>query len=499
MSNLYTCAFLLLLSLICYSLKRTPKLPPGPRGLPIVGNMYQIPRNPWKQFKEWHRVYGPIFRLRIGQTTVILIGNHQVAKEILGKRSALYSSRPRLIVAGECVAKGLDAGLLPYGPKWKQFHAIQASFLNARRCQTYRPLQDVESRHLVFNLLSTNDFQHELYRYASSFMFALLYGRRLVGGDEPELDQMERLITAVFDTTALGNWWVDAFPMLNCLPRPLARWKLVGDDLHRQQTRLYGSNFDDALNAASWNWCKQGVSDEASSCREELPFVLGDLYGAGSRTTAGALRVAVLACVSYPDAMRRAQEELDSTVGSGRLPTFDDVPDLPYVRSFIEEVLRWRPLTPSGVAHSPTSDDEYGGFFIPRGATVLAANWSLEMDQDVFRSPEAFMPERWIDADLPLAAFGFGKRTCPGQHLARNSLLLTVPRLLWAFDIKWKQGQAARLDCLPMTQEGIFSKPGPFEATFTIRSPAHGHVVTREWQDSDDDVEKMLNAIGRQF
>ncbi|KAM4054541.1 cytochrome p450 [Hirsutella rhossiliensis] len=197
--------------------------------------------------------------------------------------------------------------------------------------------------------------------------------------------------------------------------------------------------------------------------------------------------------------MRRAQEELDKVIGTGRLPTFDDLPSLTYVRAFIEEVLRWRSLAPAGVSHSPTKDDEYGGFFIPKGATVIANHWSLEMDDQVFRSPEDFIPERWIDADLPLAAFGFGKRTCPGQHLARNSLLLAIPRLLWAFDIKWKEGQKTRLDCLPMTQEGIFSKPGPFEAIFTIRSIAHHGVVMRDWQDSNNDVDDLLDSIGRQF
>lgn len=356
MDTVLACAVVLFIASTCYSLKGNSKLPPGPPGLPIIGNMHQIPRNPWKQFKEWHKIYGPIFWLKVGQMTIILIGSHQAAKDILGKRTAIYSSRPRMIVAGECVARDLDTGLMPYGPKWRRFHSFQSSFLNSRKCQLYRPLQDLGSRHL-FNLLSSNNFKHEFYRYSSSLMFSLIYGRRLVRGDEVELEQMERLITTIYDKTSLGNWLVDVFPILNYVPRALARWKLLGDHLHPQQAQLFGSNFEKATARASWNWCNEALSSPESSkdvSRDELPFVLGDLYGAGSRTTAGTLEIAVLACVSYPSAMRRAQEELDAKIGRGHLPTFDDVASLPYVGAFVEEVLRWRPLTPAGVAHAST-------------------------------------------------------------------------------------------------------------------------------------------------
>ena len=439
--------------------------------------------------------------LRIGRMTVILIGTHQVAKEILNKRSTLYSSRPRLVVAEECVAKHLDTALLPYGPRWKQFHTIHTSFLNSRKSQLYRPMQEFESRQLLFNLLSTNDFEHEFYRYSSSLMFVLLYGRRLVKGDELELKQIEKLINSIFENTSLGNWLVDSFPVLNHLPRPLAKWKVVGDQLHSEQARLNENNFVNALNTISWNWCKQSfLKDTPSVSREELTFVLGEIFGAGSRTTAGALNVAILACVTYPDAMRHAQRELDMNIGSERLPNFDDLPNLPYTRSFIEEVLRWRPLTPAGVAHSLTRDDEYCGFVIPRGASVVANHWSLEMDEKTFQCPEDFIPERWMkNADLPLAAFGFGKRVCPGQYLARNSLLLVMSRLLWAFDIEWKEGQEANLDRLDMTHEGIFSKPCSFEATFSIRSPSRQEVILREWEDTGSDFDSLLDTIGRQF
>ncbi|ODA82520.1 hypothetical protein RJ55_01027 [Drechmeria coniospora] len=488
--------------LIFQASSRNRKLPPGPRGLPIVANLHQIPKkNAWKKFQEWHRIYGPVVHLRLGQITVILLGSHEVAREVLTKRSTIYSSRPRLVVAGDCIAKGMDAALLPDGPRWKKFRGIQTSVLNARKTKLYRPLQELESLQLLFNLLFTdNNLEAEFERFSSSLVSTLLYGRRFVSRCSPEFLQRKKTLAAVFQSTLLGSWLVDSFPFLHYLPRPLARWKMMGDELHEQQTQLYGEYFHNALSTNSWNWCKQTASSDTSVSERELSFVLGDLFGAGTRTTAGSLSVAVLACASYPETMRRLQEDIDTQVGINRLPNLDDLIPLAYLQAFCQEVFRWRPAIPGGAAHSALRDDEYRGFFIPQGAAVVASHWSLEMDDAVFRSPADFMPERWInDGDLPLAAFGFGKRICPGQALARNSLMLIVGRLLWAFDIQWKHGQSRKHDCDDTVQEGIFVKPGPFEVSLKVRDSSRRAIVTREWEGRNDDVNGILDTIGRQF
>ena len=73
--------------------------------------------------------------------------------------------------------------------------------------------------------------------------------------------------------------------------------------------------------------------------------------------------------VLHPEVYAKAQAELDHVVGSGRLPTFDD--DLPYVQAVIMEGLRWMPVTPLGVPHRVTNEDEYRGYRIPKGAVIM--------------------------------------------------------------------------------------------------------------------------------
>jgi len=78
--------------------------------------------------------------------------------------------------------------------------------------------------------------------------------------------------------------------------------------------------------------------------------------------------------VLFPGVQRRAQEELDKLVGADRLPVWDDEARLPYVRSVIKEVLRWRPVNKFGMPHATSEDDWYEGYFIPKGSVVVL-NW----------------------------------------------------------------------------------------------------------------------------
>lgn len=167
----------------------------------------------------------------------------------------------------------------------------------------------------------------------------------------------------------------------------------------------------------------------------------------------------------YPDVQRKAQNELDRVIGNNRLPDFGDHDDLIYIQAVALEAMRWMVVVPLGIAHRVTSDDEYTGFFIPKGTTVIAVRSSsicimmtgrthrkslcrilgsfsmhscyplqysnllramLHNPED-YPEPTSFKPERYIkDGKLnpavrdPLAlAFGFGRRyvTDPASYL----------------------------------------------------------------------------------
>ena len=79
----------------------------------------------------------------------------------------------------------------------------------------------------------------------------------------------------------------------------------------------------------------------------------------------------------HPETQRKAQEELDRVIGANRLPEFDDRASLPYLNALLKEVMRWHTITPIAVPHSTVADDEYNGYYIPAGTTVIANVWCV--------------------------------------------------------------------------------------------------------------------------
>lgn len=77
----------------------------------------------------------------------------------------------------------------------------------------------------------------------------------------------------------------------------------------------------------------------------------------------------------HPEAQKKAQEELDMVVGRDTLPSFSDLPNLPYLIALCNEVIRWHPVTPWAIPHRLMRDDVINGYFIPKGTTVIGNTW----------------------------------------------------------------------------------------------------------------------------
>lgn len=158
------------------------------QGLPFIGNLHQAPTDhPWLTFRNWTQQYGPIVSVQFGGNAVIVIADAAMARELLDKRGSIYSDRPRMVMAGENLTKGMYMLLRPYNERYKLHQRLHAPLLSPRASNTYYPLQDLESKQLLYDFLHTKDFQKVSERYAASLVYGLAYGIRLTTGDEPML------------------------------------------------------------------------------------------------------------------------------------------------------------------------------------------------------------------------------------------------------------------------------------------------------------------------
>jgi cytochrome P450 len=500
------------------------RMPSGPTPLPFVGNKHQLAKSqPWIQFQNWSKTYGPIFTIWIGRKPTVIISDPVIAADLMEKRSNKYSSRPRMVAMGEILWNGASMLVQPYGKDWTVRRKLLHQAMTPKALRLYKPVQTAEASRLCWALLQTPaDWEKLLERFTSSIVFCVAYGHRIDSLNAEVIQQRFKFMHYSASLNIPGKYLVESFPILKHVPDVFAPWKAEikahGREEAAENMALVEGVRSDMIRAKV-----QGSDVPESLCKlllelretEHIPlsdrdfsFIPASLFGAGSDTTASTLCTAFLAIVTHPEALHAAQEELDVVVGPSRSPTFDDEARLPYIRAMVKEVLRWRPVAVlGGTPHASTEDDHYKGHYIPAGTTVLGNSWAINLNEEYYPNPHHFDPSRFLDTALaekvkhptpesgkphPAKAghssFGWGRRICPGADLAANSLFIAVAKLLWAFDISPREGMI--YDIFAYT-EGFNIRPKKFECDIRVRSEAHRAVLERELKDAKAVLERF--------
>ncbi|KAK0500318.1 cytochrome P450 [Armillaria luteobubalina] len=200
-------------------------------------------------------------------------------------------------------------------------------------------------------------------------------------------------------------------------------------------------------------------------------------FAGGADTTVSTVLSVILAFLLYPEVQAKAQAELDTVVGHSRLPNFDDRAQLSYINAIVLEALRWNPVIPGGVPHRTVKEDVYKGYYIPAGATIVGNVWAILHDEKDYPNPLVFDPNRFLPEDgkepqpEPTAAFGFGRRICPGRHLALNTTWIAVASMAATLSFsKAVDSEGRVIEPSDTYTDGLLSFPAPFKCTIKARS-----------------------------
>ncbi|BGP58554.1 hypothetical protein JCM8202_001218 [Rhodotorula sphaerocarpa] len=479
-------------------------LPPGPPGLPLVGNILDIPKSrPWVKFAEWTDKYGPMYTLKLGRTTMLVIGRAGPAIDLLDKRSSKYSSRARLIMTSELVSRGLRMTFMPYSDLWRRQRRLLHQLTSPAASSTYEPIQEQESTQIVLDMLNdpANHWPH-CQRYAGSTIMQIAFNKRAQTFKDPAITRMRAINEMMTKTAVAGRYLVDSLPFLNYIPEALAPFKQEAHHIFDETLSLFKSHVDDVREAVSGGddahcFTKYILQQQETYqlSDNEATFLAGAMFGAGSDTTADGISTFIMTMVTHPEVQKKAQEELDRVVGRNRMPNFADQPDLVYITAIVREMMRWRTIIAGGLAHCSTEDDEYNGYFIPKGTVVLANHWAIHMDPELYPEPQLYKPERFIQdgklvgtkySELGHHGYGFGRRICPGKHIAERSLFIVFSRLLWALSLRPSVNSETGKEEPPSVDafsEGFSSHPLTFTARIEPRGDWVREVVELEWRE----------------
>jgi len=503
--------------IVAYDFFTLLRLPPGPRPLPFIGNKLSIPRRqPWLQFEEWSKQYGPIFTLWIGRKPTLIISDPQVAADLMEKRSNKYSSRPRMVVMGEVYNGNASILTQPYGKAWSIRRKLLHQALNPKALRLYKPTQEAEGVRLAYALLGNPEgYEKELERFTSSVVFCVAYGHRIDSLQAQVITDRFRFMHNMASLNIPGKYLAETFPILAKVPASLAPWKREVQAMGAEEGQANVALLEmvkGEISAARSQDKADVVPDSLSRLllelreQESIPlsethfsYIPASLFGAGSDTTASTLCSAFLGLVTHPSVLKIAQTELDTVIGPNRTPTFADEAKLPYVQALCKEVLRWRPVAVlGGTPHASTDGDTYKGWYIPPNTTILGNSWAINLNPEYYPDPHRLDPVRFLsDSELaglgikeqpyrgqkihPAKAghssFGWGRRICPGADLAANSLYIALAKLLWAYDIEPIEGK--QYDIFAYT-DGFNVRPQKFECVIRVRSEKHRRVLEQE-------------------
>lgn len=477
------------------------KLPPGPRPLPIVGNLYDIKPLKFRCFAEWAQVYGPIFSLHLDSRLNVVVTTADLAKQVLKENDQHLADRHRNKATDIFSRGGQDLIWADYGPHYVKVRKVcNLELFTPKRLEALRPIREDEVTAMVESIFNdcttTSDKAGEslvLRPYLGSVAFnnitRLSFGKRFVTPEGGMDDQGQEFKGIVSNGIKIGaKVFMGEYV-------PLLRWMFAGENdvLKHHETRrarLTKQIMEEhTLVRKKTGGAKDHFVDALLTLQKQYDLtddtvitLLWDMITAGMDTTSISVEWAMAELVKNPRVQRKAQEELDRVIGSSRVMNETDFSNLPYLQCVVKEALRLHPPTPMMLPHKARANTKLGGYDIPKGSIVHVNVWAIARDPAVWKVPLEFWPERFLEQDVDmkghdfrLLPFGAGRRVCPGAQLAINLVTSMLGHLLHHFT--WMPQEGVKPEDVDMSENPgtVTYMRSPLQAIATPRLPAESY------------------------
>ncbi|GKV04739.1 hypothetical protein SLEP1_g16852 [Rubroshorea leprosula] len=450
------------------------KMPPQAGGSwPIIGHLHLLagPKPPHKIFGEMADKYGPVFTIKLGVHRALIVSSSEMAKECLTTNDKAFATRPKSIAMDILGYNYAMFAFSPYGPYWRHARKVATlELLSNHRLEMFKPVREAEMRTWIKEIHQTwennKDSSHkallEMKRWFGdltlNIIFKVVLGKRYVDHSQKdeEKDQWKASVREFIDF--VGKFlisdslpflrWLDIGGQEKAMKKTARELELVVKgwlEEHKKKSAIGKTNeeedFMDVM-LSTLNKAELPTTDtDADTVNKATCLVL---ILAGSDTTTVTLTWALSLLLNNPEALKKAQHELDTIIGRERQVTESDMKNLTYLHAIIKETLRLYPAGPLLVPHESMEDCTVGGYHIPKGTRLFVNASKIQRNSRVWPDPHEFRPERFLtshkDVDVrgqsfELIPFGSGRRMCPGISFALHVLQLTLATFLHGFEV----------------------------------------------------------------
>lgn len=406
--------------------------PPGPNGVPVIGNSHQYARDPFTFIDACARAYGDVATFTLGGERMYMLTNPDDIGRVLVSDAGTYG-KPDL--AGDAVAELLGTGLLLSERElWRERRSlVQPAFDHERIVRHARTMTDHAKRlYETWNAGEVHDVHVEMAQLTVNIIVDVMFGTSLDHGTIRRVQKALEPLGARFEpdpTRFLVPEWVPTKENREFRDGVATLERVLDDVIRERRATGLDPDAEDMLSILLRARDKGTVS--GADVRDELMTMLL----AGHDTTALVLTYTWYLLAEHPEADARLADELDRVLG-GEAPTVGDVRALKYTDRVLKESMRLYPPV-YALFRQPHEAVELGGYRIPRGSPLMLPQWAVHRDPRYYDHPDEFDPDRWSRervAARPTYAyfpFGAGPRQCIGKRFAMMEatlLLATIAR-----------------------------------------------------------------------
>ncbi|XP_030462012.1 cytochrome P450 71AU50-like [Syzygium oleosum] len=470
------------------------RLPPGPRGFPILGNLPWLGQNPHHDLHKLAQNYGPLMYLRLGFVPTIVISSPEVAEQFLKTHDLVFASRPPNEASKHISYEQRSLAFAPYGPYWRNIRKMcTLELLSNAKVNSFKSMRREEVGLFVSFLKDAShnhtaiDLSAKISSLSADMSCRMVFGKKYM---DKEFDErgfkaviQEGMVLAAIPN--IGDYvpYLASFDLQGLTKRMKAVSKVFDAffekiiDEHLKSKKEEGESKDFVDVMLGFMGSNEG---EYHIDRPHIKAVILDMLSGSMDTSATAIEWAIAELIKHPNAMRKLQDELERAVGLNRAVEESDVEGLDYLDMVIKETMRLHPVAPLLLPHEATEDCTVNGFHIPRKSRVIVNVWSIGRDPKVWTThdPKEFVPKRFLGSsvdvkgrDFQLLPFGAGRRGCPGMQLGLTVVRFVLAQLVHCFD--WDLPGGMLPSELDMTEEFGLTTPRAKHLVVTPRYRLH--------------------------
>ncbi|XP_046575292.1 cytochrome P450 1A5-like [Haliotis rubra] len=467
-----------------------PRLPPGPRGLPLLGSLLDLKDDTVETLYDWGRYFGPYMTVYKGRVATMYLNTREAVDETFVKQQSAFTARPQphSVAAMTCGQKGIQFS--DYTPTLKHQRKVMSMALRSYTFLSGFHLEDKihQSVSKVIELLKTEKTAVDPLPYLALIDANIMCGVCFDKTHDVGSNDFRKFMALLDDYSKLTEsfFWEDIVPPLKWLPTPrfnnmlttvkrLKKYIEKRVEIHKET--FNPENIRDVLDAILLSQLEDEEEEVEVSQRltdDHVVHTILDMFNAGNDPVRLTLSWTLLYLAVHQDIQEKVHQELDEVLESRCMANVVDRPYLSYLQAVIYESMRLSTVVPFGLPHRAIKDAKIGPYDVPKNSNVLINHWAIHHDPDHWEDPATFKPERFLTEEGKVKTtithflpFSVGRRACLGEYLAKPELHLILAGLLKNFHISPEDGVEPSLEPNFKAEK---NRPRDYKLIFKVRS-----------------------------